>query len=265
FKQQKKLRLTATLHGHYEFLATLRQQFQTQTAYALQQIDAVVYTTQTHLQTLAQYGYPQQKTHKILYGIAIDNLPKLPINQPKQPLQLIMASRGIEEKGWWYAIEAVLAVNKQIPNSVQLTLLGEGAYLQQLKQTYQQEKALQFLPHTNNVIPILLSANIGLLPSYYIAESLPNIVIEYLLCGKPVIASQIGAIKEMLAANGEEAGFCLPLSEGKPLVNEVKNAILQYLRQPALLQKHSELAVVASQKFKMSFCVQQYCELFNRL
>ncbi|MFY8004863.1 MAG: glycosyltransferase family 4 protein, partial [Chitinophagaceae bacterium] len=170
-----------------------------------------------------------------------------------------------EEKGWWYAIEAVLAVNKQIPNSVQLILLGEGTYLQQLKQTYQQEAALQFLPHTNNVLPFILSANIGLLPSYYIAESLPNIVIEYLFCGKPVIASQIGAIKEMLAANEEEAGFCIPLFEGKPLVNDFKNAILHYVGQPALLQQHSELAVVAAQKFNMTFCVQQYRELFNRL
>ncbi|MFY8004358.1 MAG: glycosyltransferase, partial [Chitinophagaceae bacterium] len=74
FKQHKKLRLTATLHGHYEFLATLRPQFQSQTAHALQQIDAVVYTTQTHLQTLAQYHFPLQKAHKIFYGIELSGV-----------------------------------------------------------------------------------------------------------------------------------------------------------------------------------------------
>ncbi|MFY8003622.1 MAG: glycosyltransferase, partial [Chitinophagaceae bacterium] len=100
FKQQRNIQLIATLHGHYEFLAALRQQFQTQTALALQKVDAVVYTTQTHLHTLAQYYFPLLKTHKIFYGMEIAGIPKQPINHLKQPLQLIMASRGIEEKGW---------------------------------------------------------------------------------------------------------------------------------------------------------------------
>jgi glycosyltransferase involved in cell wall biosynthesis len=173
-----------------------------------------------------------------------------------------MAARGIPEKGWEEAILAVLCLLKTYPGLLKLNLVGEGAFLNDLKIKYQ-DPAIIFSGYTDNVMQMVHEAHIGLLPTYYIAESLPNTIIEYLVCGKPVITIYTGAIPEMITACGETGGTCIDLENGKVNKDHISSAIENYLINPGLVEKHSKIALQAAEKFTMSTCIANYLNIFN--
>lgn len=65
------------------------------------------------------------------------------------------------------------------------------------------------------------------LPSY--TEGFPNVVLEAMMLGKPVIATPAGAIPEMLSDGGDKpCGVCVPIGD----VDALRNAIKSLLNEP---------------------------------
>lgn len=103
-----------------------------------------------------------------------------------------------EEKGLNYLLEAFKNLQcKDIP----LLIIGSGPQEEVLKEyvkNFDKENNIKFIgtkPH--NEIPLYLSATNGLcLPS--LREGCPNIVLEALSCGTPVLASRVGAVPQMI-------------------------------------------------------------------
>ena len=175
-----------------------------------------------------------------------------------------MVARGIKEKGWEEAILAVLGLLKKYPGMVTLNMVGQGAFLDSLKTTYA-NPAIIFTGYSKDVVTTVNAAHIGLLPSWYVGESLPNTVIEYLFCGKPVISSKIGAIEEMICYGQQLAGTCIPLINGKVEVPALAAAIENYIINPELVERDSQIALAASVKFTMNTCVENYLDVFRRV
>lgn len=173
-----------------------------------------------------------------------------------------MIARGIREKGWEIAIEAFLRVQRDFPNT-RLLLAGDSKYMQELRTAYADQASIQFSGHTSDPVSWISQLDIGLLPSYYSSESLPTSVIEYLLCGIPVIASKAGEIEAMIASAEGSAGQTIKLfhdgSDAERLAVEMK----KYLTDRGLYQEHSRLAKQAFQKFDMEHCVEAYEKLYR--
>ncbi len=173
-----------------------------------------------------------------------------------------MIARGIREKGWGLAVEAFLKVQRDFPNT-RLLLAGDSKYMQELRAAYADQTSIQFSGHTSDPVSWISQLDIGLLPSYYSSESLPTSVIEYLLCGIPVIAGKAGEIEAMIASAEGSAGQTIQLlhngSDAERLALEMK----KYLTDPGLYQEHSRLAKQAFQKFDMERCVEAYEKLYR--
>jgi len=75
----------------------------------------------------------------------------------------------------------------------------------------------------------MLSANIFVLPTY--TEGFPNVILESMACGCPIIASAVGAIPEMLNIDGDEpAGICIEPKN----IEQLKSAIIKILNDDKL-------------------------------
>ena len=106
--------------------------------------------------------------------------------------------------------------------------------------------------------------DVCLLPTYFVSESLPNSVIEYLAYNKPIISTNIGDIKYMLYdfETEKKAGILLELKDNKVDFVELKNAMQEMLDKDKydLYKKNSKY--LFDKKFKMERFVSDYFELF---
>lgn len=81
----------------------------------------------------------------------------------------------------------------------------------------------------DEVLTLMAQCGIFVLPSY--TEGFPNVILESMACGCAIIATTVGAVSEMI---GEENGFKCGLLIPPGNVDDLKNAILQFLNNEQL-------------------------------
>ena len=172
-----------------------------------------------------------------------------------------MVARDNPDKGWRECIEAFKKI--EISYNVALILVGEGKYLHQLKREYSYVKRLYFTGFSSNSIDWIQGFDIGVLPTR--DDNLPTSIIEYLYCEKPVIATDIGEISDMISsADGVKAGFTLKLnSSGRVDTDNLAECMKAYLDDDMLYNKHKVLTKKAILKFDMKKCVSNYKKLYK--
>lgn len=172
-----------------------------------------------------------------------------------------MVSRGIPEKGWQSAINAFIELNA--PGS-HLVLVGSSDYLSSLKQQYKDSKIIHFTGHADNPVNWINIFDVGLLPSTYPSESLPTVIIEYLYCNVPVIASNAGEIVNMTGQGSTPAGQIVTIADGKINDGELANAMKEYLYNKALYAQHKANAAACYEMFDMDKCVSAYSNIYSK-
>jgi len=106
----------------------------------------------------------------------------------------------------------------------------------------------------------------GLLPSTYKGESYPLVVIECMLTGKPVLASNLGEVKHQLTdAQGEIAGMLIDLKNWKLDVKELSGMMVQIANDEALYQKLRDRVSSASEKFDIVKIVKKHLEIYSQV
>jgi glycosyltransferase involved in cell wall biosynthesis len=77
------------------------------------------------------------------------------------------------------------------------------------------------------------ACNVFALPSY--AEGSPNVIIEALNCGRPVIASKVGGIPELFR---EDAGLLIPARDAQALAEALDQALSRKWDETAIAQRY---------------------------
>lgn len=187
--------LVTTMHGCYELFLHKADAPEVigHGRYALAHAQALVYLTDKNLEIFDQ---PEVRalasiTHRKIYN-GFDGQLTQPRHHARAALGIPddatvfgMVARGIPEKGWHHAVESFLELADANP-AMHLVLVGESAFLTEL-QTRRAHPRLHFTGFASNPIDWVDAFDVGLLPSFFHAESLPNSIAEYLSCGKPAI------------------------------------------------------------------------------
>jgi glycosyltransferase involved in cell wall biosynthesis len=109
----------------------------------------------------------------------------------------------------------------------------------------------------------MAAADAGLLPSY--TESQPTAVIEFLACGRPVVATAVGAVPEMLAHHELRAGILVPpLPNGQGVaVDALAEGMLRYMIDRGPYREHAKAAgSVFEARFDIGGTVRSYLSFF---
>jgi len=179
---------------------------------------------------------------------------------------LTLASRGLPEKGWKQAVLAVKAINEKLPKEeqVHLILLGDGPAMEEIRSLT--DDTIHCMGTVSNVCDYFALADAGLLPTYYKGESFPLSVAECLSVGTPVIATDIGEIRNQLKdSKGNLAGLLLTYREEGVSVEELADRI-QTLRQNT--EKYGlcrESAREAGKKFAIEDVVKQHLLIYKEV
>lgn len=261
--------VVVSMHGIYEAVSP---QHPDMARFIYERVSAIIYAAEKNMSyyRVQPYFDPAMPTYKIYTGTNLDapvpiTVTRAELGIPDDAFLFVLVARGIREKGWQEAIEALQAVNRQYPQAA-LLLVGEGEFLAQLRQKYGAEAGLFFHGFHPSSVELTRLADVGLLPSYFSAETMPNVIIDYLRCGLPVVATDIGEIPDMLsAADGQMAGTVIPLLAGnKGLSSDrLAAAMEQYVAIPAFYQQQSELVQQVRRKFDIKDCVAGYLAVFE--
>lgn len=179
-----------------------------------------------------------------------------------------MVARGIAEKGWEAAILAFRALGAPAGRAAQLVLVGGSEYLAALKDRYAAEPGVHFVGRVPNPDFYVAGFDVGLLPSYFAGEALPLAVIEYLFYDKPVVATDIGGMREILldADGNDPAGLLTALDPAtqRPDVRALAAAMRRYATEAPLYAAHRQAARRRQAAFSLAGCVRQYEALFRQ-
>ena len=156
------------------------------------------------------------------------------ISRPLNQRQTIVGyiGRMSREKGVLNLVKAIPLLCNQM-SGVKFLLGGDGPLLEQVR-----EELAGLIPQDQATVPgwipyselpgYLNDMKLLVLPSYY--EGLPNIVLEAMACGTPVLATRVGAVPDIIA--DAETGFIM--EDNSP--EFIARSIIRALNHPNLGQ-----------------------------
>jgi glycosyltransferase involved in cell wall biosynthesis len=163
-------------------------------------------------------------------------------------------------KGIQYLIEALPVILKSIPE-VHYLVVGSGEYEATLKEAAQQHGVAErviFAGVRNDIPDLLALSDIFVLPT--LDEALPTVLAEAMAAQKPIVASRVGGVPEMVehGCNG------LLVPPGDPaILAEACLQILQNSDQAGIMGRAGR--EIVEQRFNIRRQAQQLSELYQEL
>lgn len=118
-----------------------------------------------------------------------------PQNQVSGLKRLIAVNRLIKEKGLFRLLE----IMKALPQNYVLTIAGDGPLMNTLKAEVENtglKNRVMFIGEINNVTQVISKHNLLVLSSF--TEGFPNVVLESLSVGVPVVTFRVGGVNELI-------------------------------------------------------------------
>lgn len=143
-----------------------------------------------------------------------------------------------EEKGILNLVKAVPLMIEKVPN-ILLVICGTGdlsASLNDIVESEALEAHISFskwIPH-RDVPQFLNRLRLLIIPSF--TEGLPNVLLEAMACGTPVLATPVGAIPDVIKEG--ETGFLLTSNDP----GRIANKTVELLNEPEILEEVGENA-----------------------
>lgn len=176
----------------------------------------------------------------------------------KTPIRIICIGRLTEEKGFDVLINGVKNIDK---DKYQLSIIGEGILkkkIQDLIISNNLNKNVKLLGKKIKVLKYILKSDLLINPSYF--EGFPNVVIEALSCGTPVICSKShGGVYEIL--KNEKYGDLFNNGDAKSLENKIK----KFIKNPSILIKKSRMGQLDLHRFSRKNSAERYEDIFHKL
>ena len=144
-------------------------------------------------------------------------------------VRIVSAGRLNHEKGFHLLISAVDEIRRRCPDlELRVALLGEGPHREKLEQQVRDLKLsdiVQLPGFRENAAAWYRSADLFVLPS--LMEGMPNVLLEAMACGTPVISSNCHSGPAEILDNGR-LGELVPVNDADSLLN----GLLKCLQHP---------------------------------
>lgn len=242
----------------------------------------------TESDLIENFGLKKSKTTTIYNGYDLELICKKASEHQdsitcNDKFRFVAVGRLCEPKGQWHLIRAFSEVVKKYPQC-ELVICGKGPYDSMLKKIVNDlniNDSVKFLGFLNNPFAIISKCDVFVFPSLY--EGFGNVIIENMVCGLPVIATDFryGA-REVLAPDTDykfqcfdgieyaEYGIITPVCSGKkcdssqPLEKEehlLAEAMTRLLEDGELREQYAEKSRKRANDFTVEKTVQQWLSL----
>ncbi|PZX47769.1 glycosyltransferase [Algoriphagus chordae] len=184
--------------------------------YLLNQVSGIVSVSNASAANLHDtFRFPQDKSTTIPIGIDSMDIDLKLQQKPTLPMPedfLLQIGGLVEEKDPLGMLDIFFEIHKDKPG-LKLIFMGSGNLKSKLEDRIKElglASKVQLIPSQQNIFPILSKAKALVMPSKI--EGLPGVILEAMYCKVPVIAYDVGGIREVIK---NENGWLVPA--GKPV------------------------------------------------
>lgn len=258
------VRQVVTLHGMYETLTDGQRGMLMRVMQ--QRADALVYTAEKNLRSVPAEiirAKPVTRIDNALPQAEVKAVARESLGIGPDDFVLCLVSRAIPEKGWAEAARAVGLANARARRRIVLVLIGEGPEYDRMASSYADPNVI-LLGFRANVRDYFAMADMGFLPSRFHGESAPLVLIDCLLAGKAVLASDVGEIRYMLETPEGLAGEVFSLHDWHIDCDELAETIVQLCDDPRLRVSLDRRVAAAARKFEVGAMVEAYEAVYGR-
>lgn len=175
--------------------------------------------------------------------------------------RICSVARILERKGLQHMVQALPALKKKINGRIKYTIIGDGPYRNQLETMAKELQVTDEIEITGflerrEVLNRLSNYDVFVCPSY--REGMPNVVLEAMASGLPIVMTACEGSKELIDGNG----FIIPLDSN--ISQEIEKAIIQLERNDELRHKMGRQSVnKVLSEFTWERTAASYLELFE--
>jgi len=205
-------------------------------------------------------NYRKNSSSVVYNGI---ELPSIPIQRlPENPV-LLCIGRMVSWKRFHWAIDMFSEIVKDIP-AARLVMVGDGVEREKLELQVA-NLGLQAQVTFTGILPKeeiyrqLNESNLVLLPSTAM-ENIPYVAIETALMARPIIASNVSGIPEIIKDG--KTGYLLKMDNREAWLSSIKSLLQNYSLATRMGQAAKEYV---EQKFSLDTCAQEYDLLYRQL
>jgi glycosyltransferase involved in cell wall biosynthesis len=231
-------------------------------------VDHWVYVADKNLEPFKEHHlYHPSKFTKAGYGMerpTISPLDRAALGIGQETFVICIVSRAIPEKGWAEAIRAVEDSRGQTGRDIDLVLVGNGPVWNSLSESVL-PAYVHLLGFKPNPVDYYAMADLGLLATRYASECRPLTIIECLMAGRPVIATDVGEIRSMItASDGRVAGALIALQNGAVPIAALSAAISGLATDKTVYGNARALAPLLAEQFDMDQVLKQYADIYAK-
>jgi len=276
-KRVFNIKLIVHVHGYVEeefseILPLLRPLWSYLYRTCLKRADLTIFVSRRLLERTLKKGIPLKRAVVIMPGINLQRFSPQGLKYKKlellqqaelasdQKTPIIVAHIATIRpfiKGQDVTIKAASIIVKNLPR-VFFIFVGKGNQkaLKQIAETSGVSKNVGFLGERRDIPEILRSVDIVVNPSRF--EGLPLTLLEAMACGKPIIATDVGGVKDLI--NHEINGLLI-----RPSETELAKAIFEMIENENLKKRLSKMARQKAEGYDWKTVVENLFALYVEL
>lgn len=215
------------------------------------------------LHQLAQRTVPDRTVEVVPNGIDLDLFcPVRRAGTPGGKVRLLFVGRLANQKGLPYLLQALAGLEKAIIDRIEVELVGSGpeeARLRSMSAGLDLSSVVRFagwVPRVE-IVEHYQRADVFVLPS--LDEGMPNVVLEAMACGMPILATDIRGNRELVQDNMN--GLLVPTEDVESLVR----ALRELVTNDGLRARMGEKSRALVGRYSWSSTADRYLELSKQI
>ena len=221
--------------------------------------DRLIVNSRAALEEEVAAGHPRPRLVYIPNGATLLGTAATP--PPDAPAGPLVVSVGQLEriKGHHVLLQAWRRIQEHTPHS-HLLLVGSGPRrgdLQEQARALALERSVTFAGFRAPIAPLIAAADVFVQPS--MTEGMPNAILEAMALARPVVASAVGGIPDLI--DDGVTGLLVPPSDAEALAT----AVTRLLTDRALAARLGEAAARAAERFSFERVVTETEALYRSL
>jgi glycosyltransferase involved in cell wall biosynthesis len=164
----------------------------------------------------------------------------------------------IEQKGVNRLLEALASLPRNIELQLAFHVDALRDELERLTRELGLEDRVQFLGRKSpdELSALYQQSDVFVLPS--LGEALPSVITEAMICGIPIVATDVGGVKDQLGPYG----VVVPPGRTEELATAIRYVLDHYVE---LSNASEQMSLYAQQRFSIDAMVESHLELYRSL